>query len=163
LLAKPTRSASLSKQLLPMPTWTGNNTSNMIRAMSVQQRSIYWLVTRRRRERLSVGKSRCVSTSWCASWWMLTWYCCRERRRDQTWNGSSKGRVHDSDRGAGSYDIVQLYDVARAHPNASVACRRPDAPLLRCAVNVDISGERVGILSLESAQPENARDDGVAA
>jgi hypothetical protein len=30
-------------------------------------------------------------------------------------------------------------------------------------VNVNISGERVGILRLEAAQPENARDNGVAA
>src|SRR5882762_2349861 len=83
--------------------------------------------------------------------------------RHQTWNGSSERRVHDSNRSAGSYDVVQLYDVARAHPNASIARRRSDAPLLRRAVNVNISGERVGILSLQSAQPENARDNGVAA
>src|SRR4029077_1716126 len=80
LPANPTRCASLSKQLSPTPTWTGSNTSNTIRVMSVQQKSIYWLVTRRRRERLSVGNRRCVSTSWCVSWWMLTWHCCRERR-----------------------------------------------------------------------------------
>src|SRR5436309_15934999 len=42
------------------------------------------ILTRRRRERLSVGNPRCVSTSWCASWWMLTWHCCRERRREST-------------------------------------------------------------------------------
>src|SRR5437660_4207105 len=83
--------------------------------------------------------------------------------RHQTWNGSSERRVHDSNRGAGSYDVVQLYDVARAHSNASIARRRSDTPFLRRAVNVNISGERVGILSLQSAQPENACDDGVAA
>src|SRR4029077_9057498 len=81
----------------------------------------------------------------------------------QTWNGSSERRVHDSNRGASSYDVVQLYDVARAHPDASITRSRSDTLLLRRAVNVNISGERVGILSLQSAQPENARDNGVAA
>ena len=38
LPANPTLCANLSKQLLPTPTWIGSSTSNMIRAMSVQQK-----------------------------------------------------------------------------------------------------------------------------
>jgi len=83
--------------------------------------------------------------------------------RNQAWNSSSQGRVHDGNRGAGSYDVVQSYDIARAHPDASIACGRSDALLFRRAVNINISGERVGILSLHSTQPKNARDNGVAA
>src|SRR5882724_1040615 len=83
--------------------------------------------------------------------------------RHQTWNGSGKWRVHNSDRGAGSYDVVQLYDVARAHPDASITRGRPDAPFLGRAMDVNISRERVGVLHLQSAQPEDARHDRVAA
>jgi dTDP-D-glucose 4,6-dehydratase len=61
LLAKPTPFASLSRQLLPMPIWTGNNTSSTIRAMSVQRKWTFWLVTLRRREKLWVGNPKCVS------------------------------------------------------------------------------------------------------
>src|SRR5437667_1868619 len=49
------------------------------------------------------------------------------------------------------------------HPDASIACRRSDQPFLRRAVDVDIPRERVGVLRLESAQPENARHDRIPA
>src|SRR5439155_19237051 len=62
-----------------------------------------------------------------------------------------------------SYDVVYIYDVPRAHSNASITVRRADPPFLRRAVDVDIPGERVRILRLESAQPENARHDRIPA
>src|SRR5206468_11979713 len=82
--------------------------------------------------------------------------------RHETRDGGGKRCVHDSDRGAGSYDVVQLYDVARTHPDASIACGRSDAPFLGRTVDINISRERVGVLRLQSTQPEDARHDWVA-
>src|SRR5262249_21264286 len=68
-----------------------------------------------------------------------------------------------SDRGAGPYDVVQVYDVAGAHPDASITCRRPDEPFLRRTMDVNISRERVGVLRLQSTQPENSSHDWITA
>src|SRR5262245_49824006 len=83
--------------------------------------------------------------------------------RHEARDGGSKWRVYDRDFGAGSYDLVQIYDVARTHPDASVTRRRPDEPLLRSPVNVNISSERVGVLRFHTTQPENARHDWITA
>src|SRR6516225_317244 len=56
-----------------------------------------------------------------------------------------------------------MYDVTRSHSDASVAGRCADQPLLRCAVDVDIPRAGVGVLRLESAQPENPCHDRVPA
>src|SRR6516225_3419003 len=76
--------------------------------------------------------------------------CVAERRSD-----NCHCRTH-------SYDVVQLYDIAGAHSDASIARRQTDSPFFGRAVDVNISAERIGVLCFESTQPENARHDWVS-
>src|SRR6476646_7940588 len=82
--------------------------------------------------------------------------------RSHTRNSGGQRRGNNGDRGADSYDVVQLYDVTGAHSDAAVARRRADFPLLRCAVDVNVPPECIRILRFESTQPENARDNRIA-
>src|SRR6266436_2067638 len=75
--------------------------------------------------------------------------------RDEAGNSSGERHVYDRYCGADSHDVVQLYDIARAHPDASVTRRRTDFPFLRRAVDVNVPPERVSVLRFESTQPEN--------
>src|SRR6188472_229432 len=79
-----------------------------------------------------------------------------------TGNCADEWGVHDRYRCANSNDVVQLYYVTGAHPDASVTRRRPDFPLLRCAVDVNVPSKCVGILRFQSTQPENPRHDRIA-
>src|SRR6266576_5212008 len=82
--------------------------------------------------------------------------------RSHTRNSGGQRRGNNGDRGADSYDVVQLYDVTGAHSNAAVACRRTNFPLLRCAVDVNVPPKCIRILRFESTQPENACDNRIA-
>src|SRR2546421_8514575 len=82
--------------------------------------------------------------------------------RSHTRNSGGQWRGKNSDRGADSYDVVQLYDVTGAHSDAAVAGRRTDLPFLRRAVDVNIPPKCIRILRFESTQPENACDDRIA-
>src|SRR5262245_16691298 len=77
--------------------------------------------------------------------------------RSHTGNCADERRVHDCDRRANSDDVVQLDDVAGAHPYAAVTGRRSDSRFLRRAVNVNVSRKCVPILPFESTQPEDSR------
>src|SRR6187431_1699051 len=83
--------------------------------------------------------------------------------RNHTGNCADERRVHDSYGRAVSYDVVQLYYVAGAHPDTSVTRGRTDFPFLRCAVNVNVPPKCVGILRFQSTQPENPRHDRITA
>ena len=75
--------------------------------------------------------------------------------RDEAGNSSGERHVHYRYCGADSHDVVQLYDIVRAHPDTSVTRRRTDFPFLRRAVDVNVPAERVRVLRFESTQPEN--------
>ena len=77
--------------------------------------------------------------------------------RSHTGNCADEWRLHDRDRCADSDDVVQLDDVAGAHPYAAVAGRRTDSRFLRRAVDVNVSRKCVPILPFESTQPEDSR------
>lgn len=59
---------------------------------------------------------------------------------------------------------VEEFDhIPRSHADATVADREADIPLLRGAVDVDIPPECIAVAGFESLEPEDARDDRVAA
>ena len=62
-----------------------------------------------------------------------------------------------------SNGVEQFDDIARSHTNASEANGLPDISLLGCAVDVDIARKCVAVPSFEALQPEDARDDRIAA
>src|SRR5258707_15574924 len=78
---------------------------------------------------------------------------------NDTGNCADERRVHDSYGRANSNDVVQLYYVAGAHPDASVTRGRTDFPFLGCAMDVNVPPKCVGILCFQSTQPENPRHD----
>ena len=82
--------------------------------------------------------------------------------RSHTGNCADERRVHDRDGRANSNDVVQLYYVTGAHPDASVTRGRTDFPFLWCAVDVNVPSKCVGILRFQSTQPENSRHDRIA-
>src|SRR5216110_1842514 len=82
--------------------------------------------------------------------------------RDEAGNSSGERHVYDRYCGADSNDVVHLYDVARAHPDASVTRRRTNFPFLRRAMDVDVPPKRIRVLRFETAQPEDTRHDWVA-
>ena len=82
--------------------------------------------------------------------------------RDEAGNSSGERHIYDRYCGADSHDVVQLYDIVRAHPDASVTRRRTDFPFFRRAVDVNVPPKRVSVLRFESTQPENPRYDGIA-
>src|SRR6476661_8115182 len=82
--------------------------------------------------------------------------------RSHTGNCADEWRVNDRHRRANSNDVVQLYYVSGAHPDAAVTRGRPDFPLLGCAVDVNVPPKCVGILRFQSTQPENPRHDRIA-
>src|SRR4030095_2174465 len=82
--------------------------------------------------------------------------------RNETWYCADERRVHDRYCRAHPSDIVQLNDVAGAHPDTSVARWHSDKPFFWCAVNVNIPAECISVLRFASSQPKNARDNGIA-
>src|SRR5436190_4812859 len=79
--------------------------------------------------------------------------------RDEAGNSSGERHIYDRHCGADSHDVIQLYDVTRAHPDAPVTRRRTDFPFLRRAVDVNVPPKCVGILRFESTQPQNPSHD----
>ena len=64
---------------------------------------------------------------------------------------------------ADSDGVVEMDHVVRFHPHAAEARGRSDFPLLSGSVNVDGAAVGVAILRFETFEPEDARDDRVAA
>jgi hypothetical protein len=60
-----------------------------------------------------------------------------------------------------AYQIVELRDIRRFHPDASVAGRRPDHRFLGCPVDIDAATESVPIVRLQAIEPEDACHDGI--
>jgi hypothetical protein len=65
------------------------------------------------------------------------------------------GRTH-------GHDMKNLYNIARAHPDAAVTDRFPNAALLRGAVNIDAAVASILVAGFCPLQPENPRYDGIA-
>ena len=59
--------------------------------------------------------------------------------------------------------VVKLGDVLRFHADAAVTCGSTDFVFLRRAMNVNATLKRMRVLRLESAKPDDARGDRVAA
>src|SRR5436190_17910362 len=71
--------------------------------------------------------------------------------------------VHDLNARADPDLAKKLDDVAGAHPDAAKAGRPPDEPLNRRAMDVDAPVVSALVLRFKAAQPEDARDDRIAA
>src|SRR6266850_5596934 len=73
----------------------------------------------------------------------------------QLFGDYSYGRTH-------GHGVKNLYDVARAHPDAAVTGRFPNAALLRGAVNIDAAVAGIVVAGFCALKPENSRYDGIA-
>src|SRR6266850_8313803 len=73
----------------------------------------------------------------------------------QLFGDYSYGRTH-------GHGVKNLYYVARAHPDAAVTDRFPNAALLRGAVNIDAAVASILVAGFCPLQPENPRYDGIA-
>jgi hypothetical protein len=77
--------------------------------------------------------------------------------------GLSDGLLGDVHLGADADDVIELDYIGRTHPDATEAGGRADLALLGGAVDVDVAVVCIAVAGLEAAEPEDARDDGVAA
>src|ERR1051326_1087300 len=102
---------------------------------------------------ISAASSQLIGLNWISRSNLVE----RERSlRNEARNSRCQRGVSNGHLSADSYGIVQMYDVSSAHPDASKAGRRADQSFLRRAVDINIPCEGIGVLRLQSAQPQDA-------
>src|SRR5438132_6847815 len=71
-----------------------------------------------------------------------------------------RNNLHDSTDG---HLRIKLGDILRFHADAAVTCGATDLFFLRRSMNINATLKRVGVLRLESAQPNDTCSNGIAA
>ena len=82
--------------------------------------------------------------------------------RDDRGQGAAEAGGHDFHFRTDGHGVEKADDVARFHADAAIAGRPADAVFLGGAVNVDAASEGAGVLRFESAEMQDAGDDGIA-
>ena len=59
--------------------------------------------------------------------------------------------------------LVEIDDIRRTHANATIGRGRAESPFFWCAVDVNAAAESIAIVAFLAMEPDDARDNGVAA
>ena len=80
--------------------------------------------------------------------------CLRHLRGGaETWNYGHQRKIDNRDLRTATDDTVQINDVGRAHPDATVTDRPANVAFFGCAMDVNVARERIRVLRLAAAEP----------